>query len=199
MFLLQWHLQYCSLGMDFFLSDGQPSKTIGTCSPDQRQCVFTNSEYCRAAERQRGKVESVQKGICPKYSICHTQSSGKTLITLSCYELGGFHTTQLLFLPKLIYSLCNRLASTFSLALLVCVPFHHYYMHLYYSDEVRLHGLQAFHCLYLEPLSWSKTCRCQYGWQTRSQLILQSCLCTYKEDCEGYIMYSSISHPFFTL
>lgn len=60
-------------GTDFFLSDGQPSKTIGTCFPNQRQCVFTNSEYCRAAERQREKVESVQKDIYPKYSICHAQ------------------------------------------------------------------------------------------------------------------------------
>lgn len=60
-------------GTDFFLSDGQPSKTVGICFPDHRQCVFTNSENCRAAERQREKVESVQKGIYPKYSICHAQ------------------------------------------------------------------------------------------------------------------------------
>lgn len=144
--LLQWHLQYFSLDRDvkegFTSPTGQPSKTFGPCFPGQRRGGFSNTKYCRDEDRLRGKVEIVQKDINPKYSICHAHGSGNVFVALSCYELGAFHATQMLLLPQLIPSLCKMLANNN----LVCVPFYHYYMHLYHRDEVCYRPFIAFIC-----------------------------------------------------
>lgn len=85
-------MQYFSPDRDvtegFTSSVGQPLKTFGSCSPGQRRCGFSNTKCRRDAERLRGKVEIVQKGIHPKYSTCHAHASGNELIALSSYELG---------------------------------------------------------------------------------------------------------------
>lgn len=78
---------------EFTSSAGQPSKTFGPCFPGQRRCGFSNTKYCRDAERLRGKVEIAQKDINPNYSICHARVSGNVLVALSCYKLGAFHAT----------------------------------------------------------------------------------------------------------